>query len=312
MSGKIFICYRRGDSPASAGRLFDRLEDTYPRQQLFLDVDGIEPGQDFVQILDERVSECDVMLVIIGRQWLSAVDEAGKRRVDDPFDFVCLEISKALERGIRTIPILVDEASLPAERDLPPPLKRLARRQAIKISHDQFALQAGTLLKTLTKLVPPDRPNTDTSSNISFILNKQDTSGCGAVIRSLAPAMQNTRDVYVGSDIPKKKEYNARTVWGIPEGVVFYVLFDYTVFGSAKDFMAVCDDGIYYRHMSATPEKCFVSYKELLASPVSSVSWLDITVGGKRITCSGGNKEATLRFLEMLQNGFKEMHTSNL
>src|SRR5262245_27759224 len=137
MAGGIFISYRR-DSPGSAGRLFDRLEAIYSQGQLFLDVDGIEPGLDFVEILTDRVASCDVLIVVIGKGWLTAADASGARRIDSPQDFVHLEIKAALERNVRTIPVLVDEATMPREDDLPPPLKALARRQAVRLSHESY------------------------------------------------------------------------------------------------------------------------------------------------------------------------------
>jgi hypothetical protein len=87
MSGGIFISYRRGDAKHAAGRLVDRLEKTSQRSQLFMDVDGIEPGLNFVKALSENVEACDVLLAVIGPTWLEARDEHGQRRLDSPNDF---------------------------------------------------------------------------------------------------------------------------------------------------------------------------------------------------------------------------------
>ena len=110
-SGRIFISYRRGDTSATAGRLFDRLEGRFGVGSVFMDVDTIEPGLDFVEVIGGAVGSCDVLLALIGARWLGAVDEHGRRRLDDPDDFVVLEITTALERGIRVIPVLVDGAA---------------------------------------------------------------------------------------------------------------------------------------------------------------------------------------------------------
>jgi TIR domain len=107
LSGKIFINYRRGDDPGYTGRLFDRLQEAFSPEQLFLDVDNIAPGLDFVRVLTERVAECDVMLTVIGKGWTDARDENGSRRLDDPNDFVRVEIVSALGKGKRVIPVLV-------------------------------------------------------------------------------------------------------------------------------------------------------------------------------------------------------------
>lgn len=93
MTGKIFLSYRRGDAPGFAGRIYDRLEQSFPAENLFMDVEGgIRAGQDFVRVLEQEVSICDVMLVLIGPDWLAAADEQGRRRLDNPQDFVRIEV----------------------------------------------------------------------------------------------------------------------------------------------------------------------------------------------------------------------------
>ena len=117
MAGKIFINYRRDDSIGMAGRLHDRLAQTFGRDKLFMDVDHIPAGVDFVAHLNSQVAACDVVLVVIGPNWLNAKDESGERRLDNPDDFVAIEIAAALARDIRVIPVLVDGARMPkAER----------------------------------------------------------------------------------------------------------------------------------------------------------------------------------------------------
>src|SRR5262245_32927061 len=119
MTGKIFINYRRGDDPGNTGRLFDQLEDVFPREQLFMDVDSIPPGRDFVRALEEQVAECDVLLAIIGKGWLDARDDAGVRRLDKPDDFVRIEIESALKQDKLVIPVLVQDARMPRAEELP-------------------------------------------------------------------------------------------------------------------------------------------------------------------------------------------------
>jgi len=110
MADKIFINYRRDDSIGMAGRLHDRLAQTFGRDKLFMDVDHIPVGVDFVTHLNNQVAACDIMLVVIGPNWLTANDEAGQRRLDQPDDFVAIEIAAALARDIRVIPVLVEQA----------------------------------------------------------------------------------------------------------------------------------------------------------------------------------------------------------
>jgi hypothetical protein len=152
---KIFISYRRDDAPGSAGRLYDRLADSFPRDGLFMDVDAMVPGVDFVRELDEAVADCDVLLAVIGRRWLEAATPDGKRRLDDPHDFVRIEIETALGSGVRVIPVLVDGAQMPAAEALPQPLQPLARRHAVEISHSRFASDAERLVRALTATATP-------------------------------------------------------------------------------------------------------------------------------------------------------------
>eukprot|EP01041_Mallomonas_annulata_P016357 gene16357-biopygen9244 len=103
----IFISYRRDDSAGYAGRLYDRLAAQFGADRVFMDVAGIELGTDFVTAIEQAVGSCKVLIVVIGDEWLSTTDTAGRRRLDDPHDFVRLETSVALEREIRVVPVLV-------------------------------------------------------------------------------------------------------------------------------------------------------------------------------------------------------------
>jgi hypothetical protein len=154
MTGKIFINYRRDDSIGMAGRLHDRLAQTFGRDKLFMDVDHIPVGEDFVTHLNNQVAACDVVLVVIGPSWLRAKDKAGQRRLQQSDDFVAIEIAAALARNIRVIPVLVDGARMPKESDLPDSLKPLARRQAAEVRHAHFGRDAETLVASMREAVP--------------------------------------------------------------------------------------------------------------------------------------------------------------
>jgi hypothetical protein len=125
MSGHIFINYRRDDSSSAAGRLYDRLSSHFASNQIFIDVDNLAPGVDFVEAIEQSVGSCDVLIAVIGGRWLISSDEEGRRRLDNPDDFVRIEIATALKRGIRVIPVLVEGALMPRSRDLPDDLKSL-------------------------------------------------------------------------------------------------------------------------------------------------------------------------------------------
>jgi TIR domain len=149
MSGGIFISYRRDDSAGFAGRIYDRLVSRLNREDVFFDVDNIELGADFVRVLSDRVADCDALIVVIGKDWLSAADEDNRRRLDDPDDFVRIEVETALQRDIPVIPVLVGGAVMPGKESLPETLKPLARRNGLEISHANFDLDSERLTKAL-------------------------------------------------------------------------------------------------------------------------------------------------------------------
>lgn len=151
MSG-IFISYRRGDGAAAARRLHDFLGARFGEASVFIDVETIEAGADFAEVIDTKVRLCDGLVAVIGEAWLAAADAEGRRRLDDPTDWVRLEIATALDRGVKVIPVLVDGARMPAERELPAPLAPLARHQAVDLRSERFEQDAGRLAAALDRL----------------------------------------------------------------------------------------------------------------------------------------------------------------
>lgn len=135
---RIFISYRREDSAGYAGRIYDRLVQRFGPEQVFMDVDNIRPGMDFVEAIENAVGSCDVVIVLIGKQWAFITDENGERRLSNPNDFVRLEVKTALDRNILVIPTLVHGAGIPRQTDLPPELGKLTRRNALEISNTRF------------------------------------------------------------------------------------------------------------------------------------------------------------------------------
>lgn len=151
MSGSIFISYRRGADSNAAGRLNDRLEASFRRENLFFDVDAIAPGVDFVDLLQEKVDACDILLVVIGHGWLNARDEDGNPRLDNPEDFVRIEVARGLSARKHVIPILVDGAAMPKASTLPDDMKALARRNAAPLNHETFKADFDKLVRSLTR-----------------------------------------------------------------------------------------------------------------------------------------------------------------
>jgi hypothetical protein len=149
---KIFISYRRDDTGGHAGRLRDRLIQRFGDANVFRDLDRIAAGANFVSSIQEAVGECDVLLALIGKQWLTIADERG-RRLDDESDFVRLEITAALQRNVRVIPVLIQGAPMPRAHDLPTVLKALTERNALALT------EAGWIddVKRLEETIQPRR-----------------------------------------------------------------------------------------------------------------------------------------------------------
>jgi len=146
---RVFISYRREETAYPASWLFDRLEERFGEDNVFKDVDSIVPGEDFVDRITKAVAACDVLLALIGDDWLTIEDETGGRRLDSPDDFVRVEIEAGLARDVRVIPVLVDGAAMPDAAQLPPSLAPLARRQALELSANRFDFDSSRLLAVL-------------------------------------------------------------------------------------------------------------------------------------------------------------------
>lgn len=155
---RIFISYRRGDSIGHTGRLFDLLSKHFGSGQVFMDIDTIGPGENYVDVIQKTCASCEVLLAVIGRGWLNAADENGNRRLDDPGDFVRMEIAHVLAKGIRVVPVLVDGAKMPDGKSLPPDLKQLALRNAWEINDKNFHHDVGQLIEGLQKMQPSLQP----------------------------------------------------------------------------------------------------------------------------------------------------------
>lgn len=176
----VFISYRREDAEGQAGRLFDDLTTQFGADSVFMDVAGIEPGRDFRRAIDEQVATCGVLLAVIGKNWLDAADEQGRRRLDDPLDFVRLETASALKRDITVIPVLVRGAVMPRPEQLPPDLKELAYRNAVELTHARWDSDVQVLIKAL-------RPHVELlQQNLGSTKSEPVTSGAaGALVSSV-------------------------------------------------------------------------------------------------------------------------------
>jgi len=158
MAPKLFISYRRDDSAGHAGRVHDRLQREFGRDLLFMDVDSIPLGTNFVKVIGDEVAKCDALLALIGPGWLDARDEKGKRRLENPDDFVRVEIGTALKRGIRVVPILLEGTRVPKADQLPDDLKELAFRNALEVRHASFPEDIDRLIRGFKGAQPPQQP----------------------------------------------------------------------------------------------------------------------------------------------------------
>lgn len=159
MARNIFISYRRGDGRADARSIYQHLERRFGSRRLFMDVDTIRKGTDFRTVLDQALSRSGAMLVVIGPGWLEACDQAGRRRLEDPADFVRYEVAAGLRMKIPVVPVLVNGARMPTAHQLPDDIADLVFRQASVVTHENFPQDMQGLERDIAALVgAPARP----------------------------------------------------------------------------------------------------------------------------------------------------------
>jgi TIR domain len=171
MRGKIFINYRRNDSGSYALNIAQYLERKFGRNSVFIDIDQIKAGQVFSEVLDSKLAQCKVMLAVIGPQWLTARDQTtGGLRLEDPNDWVRLEIECALTRGIPVVPILVGGAKLPAQGELPSSLRPLVAHQCATITTDGFRYEMAGVADDVSSLMGGRPSNAAVAGALSVAL----------------------------------------------------------------------------------------------------------------------------------------------
>jgi hypothetical protein len=173
---RIYISYRRTDTVAYAGRLFDHLSRHFGRGFVFMDIQGgIPPGQDFTQAIDAALNTCAVALVLIGNHWATSTGPDGNLRLNDPNDWVRVETAAVLRRNdVVVIPVLVDGARLPDPASLPEELRPLCRRHACELSDLRWSFDVGELVKNIQIIVRPFERNILTwlLAKLSLYLNE--------------------------------------------------------------------------------------------------------------------------------------------
>ncbi len=169
---KVFVNYRRQDTAGHAGRLYDRLAAEFDDDAVFMDVRGIEAGADFADRIHATVTECDVLLAVIGPSWL-APGPTGDRRIDDPVDLVRAEIRSALVAGVPVIPLLVGGATMPTADQLPDDVRQLARTNALEISDARFSTDVDGLVATLRRIKPRQQRRVDGVSRPDVLVERR-------------------------------------------------------------------------------------------------------------------------------------------
>jgi TIR domain len=228
------ISYRRKDSVAYAGRIHDRLTTEFGSDNVYFDIDSIPLGVDFRQVIDQMVARCDVVLVVMGPQWLTIRDK-GKRRLDMEGDYVRLEVQAALRRGIPVIPVLVAGAKMPNENQLPDVLAELAYRNATEVRHDpDFHSDVDRLISGLRSRPSPQGkpPKSKSQASKSSTTTTTRKSG-GAVKRSPRTPSQvfvaNTKEAIASGEPTDAEGFKKR-------GIERQKLKDYS--GAISDFEA--------------------------------------------------------------------------
>lgn len=150
MARKVFISYRRNDARYQARMIYDAFQDILGPDGVSMDVDSVPPGVNFRKLLKEWVDQCEVLLAVIGPGWIDATEpKTGQRRLDSSNDFVRIEITEALARNIRVVPLLLDGAPMPEASSLPEDLKELPDRQAWLVEFRTFDQDVARLIRRL-------------------------------------------------------------------------------------------------------------------------------------------------------------------
>jgi beta-lactam-binding protein with PASTA domain len=215
----IFVSYRRDDSEGEAGRLFDDLVGHFGEDSVFMDVAAIEAGRDFRKAIDESVATCGVLLAMIGKNWTDAKNEAGQRRLDDPFDFVRLETASALKRDIPVVPVLVHGAKMPRADQLPDDLKELAYRNGVELTHARWNSDLQLLIKAL-------RPHVEDRKNV-------------AASPSQAAAAERKPPVRVEAKVPEVAAEPSPAPAKKPTGMILAVVAAVLVVGAVVAYMTL-------------------------------------------------------------------------
>jgi hypothetical protein len=171
----IFISYRRDESAGYSGRIADRLVEHFGEDRIFRDIDSVEPGLDFVEAIQNAIDSSEVLIAVIGKNWLAATNAAGQKRLEIPDDYVRIEIATALQRNTRVIPLLVQGAVMPSAEELPEDLAPLTRRNAFELHESSWREEVQRLITTLDRVLGrrpvEEGPDRDSSARRDSYMN---------------------------------------------------------------------------------------------------------------------------------------------
>ena len=192
----VFISYRRDAGAGYAGRIADALVEHFGEDKVFRDIDSLEPGLDFAEAIERAIESSEVLIAVVGKNWLTVTDAAGQKRLENPDDYVRTEIATALKRNIRVIPLLIQGAAMPSARELPDDLAPLSRRNAFEIHDSSWRDDIRRLVTALERAINGNRPP------------KPDEPGAvkqpEAQPEGIQPIMQQLRSFYVGRSEPEE------------------------------------------------------------------------------------------------------------
>lgn len=164
---RIFISYRRQDTEWVTQLMFNELKEQFPKDEVFKDVNTIKAGEDYTKAIQTNLSSCNVLLVVIGKEWLTCKDETGIKRLSLPNDYVRLEIATAINHGKKIIPVLVDSATMPSESELPDEIKDLHKFQAVRVGSSNFEMDVFTLANAIREATGQKNPYSDIIKDIA-------------------------------------------------------------------------------------------------------------------------------------------------
>ena len=266
---RIFLSYRRDDSAYVAATLSEKLQNRFGSDSVFFDVDAIPLGVDFREYIANAVGQCDVLLVLIGDNWIKPTAERKAGRLDDPTDYVRIEIESALKRDIPVIPILVGEALMPPKASLPESIQSIVFRNATEIragrdlrQHiDRFIEDLETLFKSgLRAEEPATIKETAGTPPPNSVVEPPPRAPAGQswALDIVVQSMNGLTDApgFFCQNIPEIKLKNAIDSYAqnvAPKEVL--LLYDDTLFGGAKDGLLLTDDAVHWRNLGDSAER---------------------------------------------------------